>query len=350
MVVSGDEKGVIKLWYTVTGQEIKEHPGHAEQIGFLSFASDNRLFTSVAMDMTMKTWNAATGQLVKTTINIRGLPFMASGNTFVAASNNFASNSLSLLDISNASEIGTFKADKGPFFFTSASFSRDGKYALLMRDDYNLQKTSFSSLTLQPIKQLLSGIRTEMLLRGSFTRRQACVISGKGRLDAVGCFQRQGVNDLYYGLYNRSPPFHPDGRFIVSTGHCVPTAVGALRARSSGLSRVASPEQRHIRAMLSPDGSQAIANSSNAPSLLWDIKSGKPVKIYKDYAGARGFVADGKYIFLQSKNNTSELWDIAADKLLKIFPSTLVGWSRDGPVCRGVAFGAEYQGTGVQHR
>ena len=115
MVVSGDEKGVIKLWYTVTGQEIKSIQGHAKQIGFLSFASDNRLFTSVAMDWTMKTWNAATGQLVKTTINIRGLPFMASGNTFVAASNDLASNSLSLLDISNASEIGTFKADKGIF-------------------------------------------------------------------------------------------------------------------------------------------------------------------------------------------------------------------------------------------
>ncbi len=326
LVVSGDEKGVIKLWNALTGKEISSIHGHAEQIAFLAFAPDKRQFTSVCYGRIMNIWNAATGQVVKTTNHIVGLPFMASSNKYVAVTN-YSGNNWLLLDISNASQIGTFES--GSRSFKSASFSGDGKYVLLMADNYDLQKSTLEFIEVATNKRIAfwqtekDSVYTALSPDG-----RRALSTGNGGMKLWDTFSGRELR-TFTTDFTTAAAFSPDGGFIISTGLYAPT----LWDTASGQiirSFTRRPLSTVYSATISPDGRQAITASQNAPPLLWDIRSGHTAKIFKDYSQVAAFVGNGKYVLLEGQDKKCELWDVATQKPLKKLPSRHTAFSRDG--------------------
>ena len=63
---SGSWDGMLKLWNTETGQELRSLVGHTDAINSIVFSPNGKVIISSSLDKTIKLWNAETGQEIRT--------------------------------------------------------------------------------------------------------------------------------------------------------------------------------------------------------------------------------------------------------------------------------------------
>ncbi|BAZ26657.1 protein kinase [Kalymmatonema gypsitolerans NIES-4073] len=88
ILASGSFDKTIKLWNLATGQQIRTLEGHSSKVTSVAFSPDGKILASGSFDKTIKLWNLATGQQIRTleghTDGIQSVVFSWDGKTLVS--------------------------------------------------------------------------------------------------------------------------------------------------------------------------------------------------------------------------------------------------------------------------
>ncbi len=327
-IASGDEKGIIKVWDTATGKVLTTMAttGRHRDITFLAFSPDGHTVASVDMDGgTLNVWEVATGRVLRTVSKVRGYSRLAAGETHLVAETGH--DKYDVVESTSGKAVAVFETNRIDLF-AAVSLSRDGRYGLFLKNDYNAKRLVFEMVDIREGKIVSSWNVNE---KPEF-RRIALSPDGKKAI-AVGPAGAR-LWDAMTGKelttittsHTDGAAFSPDGRSVIFTGRYVPTLWDIADGRW-GQAFARRPLTVIYSASLGPDGDKAVVNTEKSP-LVWDIKNGKPLKVLEGYTSVLRFTADGKYLQLISEDKTRELWDVAAGKT--IYKASVAHFSRDG--------------------
>jgi len=133
-IVSGSSDDTLKLWDAATGEELRTLKGHEEEVRSVSFSPDGTRIVSGSKDETVKLWDAASGEELRTLTGhqhwVHSVSFSPDGMRVVSGSHD---NTIKIWDAATGEELRTLKGSEGPI--GHMSFSPDGASLVVCRDD-----------------------------------------------------------------------------------------------------------------------------------------------------------------------------------------------------------------------
>jgi len=134
LLASGSADRTIKLWEVATGQEVRTLSG---SVWSVAFSSDGRLLASGSFGE-IKLWEVATGQLVRTlsghTGSVTSVAFSPDGQLLASGS---ADKTIKLWEVATGQEVRTLSGHTGPVLLVA--FSPDGRLLASGSLDHNNQ-------------------------------------------------------------------------------------------------------------------------------------------------------------------------------------------------------------------
>jgi eukaryotic-like serine/threonine-protein kinase len=275
--LSASRDKTLKLWDLATGQEIRSFTGHTNGIHSVAFSPDGHTALSASDDKTLKLWDVATGQEIRTfrghTDYVYSVAFSPDGRTALSGS---FDHTLKLWDIATAREIRSFTGHT--HYVTSVAFAPDGRTALSGSWDRTLKLWDLDTA---------GEIRTF-----------------RGHTSYVWCIA-----------------FAPDGRTALSGSQDgtlklwdIATA-GEIRTYTGHTSAVFS-------VAFSADGRTALSGDFDETLKRWDIATGQEMRTFAGHTGpveSVAFAPDGRTALSASDDKTLKLWDIASAKEIPTF-------------------------------
>ena len=134
----------------------------------------------------------------------------------------------------------------------------------------------------------------------NFTTQQAWNYANEG---PVGMASEKGIPEMYKSLLIRSshsrPPWKPKPQLLQN-----------LIGHNRKITSVA----------MTTDGKYAISGSDDETCILWDMKSGEPIKTLKGHSAvyAVNITPDGKYAITGLSDNTCILWNVQTGNVIQI--------------------------------
>ena len=113
-VLSGSGDKTLKLWDAASGQLIRTFEGHSDQVASVAFSPDGTRVLSGSWDKTLKLWDAASGQLIRTfeghSDAVTSVAFSPDGTRVLSGS---WDKTLKLWDAASGQLIRTFEGHSG---------------------------------------------------------------------------------------------------------------------------------------------------------------------------------------------------------------------------------------------
>ena len=290
----------LKLWDAATGQLIRTFEGQSGVVNALAFSPDGLAVLSGTYGRPLKLWDATSGRLMRAFDGrlpaATSVAFSSDGRTALVGFDT----TFGLWDAATGHHVRTF--DDGA---SASALSPDGRTVL------SAAPSAGPSPTLK-----LWDVATGDLLR---TIEQ----TGESYIGALA--------------------FSPDGRHALAGG-----GHGALKLWDVATGRLVRAFQGHSTNVhsvaFSPDGrsilsgSETFSNSDNKNLMLWDRASGRLLRGFEGHAGPVNSVAfspDGYSVLSGGDDKTLKLWDAATGRLLRSFEGHLtevnkVAFSPDG--------------------
>ena len=277
VIYSGGEDGTIKLWDIATGQRLRTFEGHKNSVESVCISPDGKTALSCGMDLTIS--------------DIGDIRIIVSENSVVKGT-------IKLWNMETGECIRTFEGRK--YTVDSVCFSPDGKTALSRCRDIELSRFYGGETTIK-----LWNMETGECIR-TFEGRKYTV-------DSI-CFSPDGKTALSSCRDVELSRF--DGEttiklWNIETGECIRIFEGH---RGSVVS-----------ICFSTDGKTALSKGMDGIK-LWNIATGEHIRIFE---GHRGFVKsvcfspDGKTVLSCEYDGTIELWNIATGEPIR--PSAFEG-------------------------
>ena len=173
LLASGSLDKTIRLWDVATGQLVRTLEGHTNSVWSVAFSPDGRLLASAAEDQTIRLWDVQTGQLLRIleghTEEIWDVAFSPDGRLLASGS---LDNTIRLWDAASGQLVRTLEGHTNSV--RSVAFSPDGRLLASGSDDSTVR---------------LWDVQTGRLLRtleGHTTRVNIVAFAPDGRLLASG--------------------------------------------------------------------------------------------------------------------------------------------------------------------
>ena len=133
-IVSGSWDETLKVWDAATGQEVRTMRGHAGRIRSVALSADGKRMVSGSDDRTLEGWDTASAQEIYTltghTKVVSSVALSVDGKRIVSASED---NTLKIWDAATGKEWHTLTGHVGAV--TSVAWSSDGRRILSGSDD-----------------------------------------------------------------------------------------------------------------------------------------------------------------------------------------------------------------------
>ncbi|MEG4107485.1 nSTAND1 domain-containing NTPase [Microcoleus sp. S13_C5] len=335
MLASASHDNTVKLWDVATGNEIKTLTGHTSSVNGVSFSPDGKMLASASKDHTVKLWDTATGKQIKTltghTNEVNRVSFSPDGKMLASASND---QTVRLWDTATGKEIKTLTRHNG--WVWGVSFSHDGK--MLASASHDKTVKLWDTATGKEIKTLTG--HTKEVWGVSFSPDDKMLASASNDKTvklwdtATGKEIKTliGHNDWVLGV-----SFSRDGKMLASASkdHKVKlwdTVTG------KEIKTLAGHTDEVWAVSFSRDGKMLASASVDHTVKLWDTATGKEIKTlagHTDKVWAVSFSRDGKMLASASVDHTVKLWDTATGKEIKTLAGHTdkvwaVSFSRDG--------------------
>ncbi|KAG9070327.1 hypothetical protein KI688_009664 [Linnemannia hyalina] len=361
-IVSGDEKGVIRLWDCTSGEELLTMEGHTNSIRSLTYSPCGDRIASVGDDKTVQLWDSETGVCV----------FFLEGHTRWIASVRFSPDGRQLISGSADGTIRFWDSETGergvvlrPLLgkIYSLACSPDGRWIATGHGDGNVwlwdmvsgspgpvlqgHAKTVTGIAFSPDGQLIATSSDDfrVMLWDASTGDIISTFDGHWRsihdiaFSPDGLTIASGSKDRTMRLWevnsSRSSiaiqdqigdsclvAYSPDGLFVISA-HCLPAISiyhpGVIRQgnattglRGSVSFEFPDPEMIYDVAF-SADGNQVATGCEDGSVRLWDRSTGAAGLVLKGHSGAVKIVAYstcGRRIASCDHRNIVRLWDL----------------------------------------
>jgi eukaryotic-like serine/threonine-protein kinase len=271
-VVTGETNSAVRLWDSVTGQQVQNFKGHTGGNGYavetVVFNRDGTLILTASMDETARVWDAATGkELLK-------LP-----HEEVVYSAVFSP---------DETRIATTCQDRVARIW-------DAKSGKLLTENTQYKKL-YGPISFHP-----DGARV-------------LTIDGDQAVRVWDAASGAELSSVPLGDYPRAAAFSPDGKRIVCA--LADKTVAVFDAASG--KRLVRLEKHwdDIQALaVSPDGARIATGSRDRTVRIWDTKTGAELAVLRGHPApinAVAFSRDGSRIVTGSDDGTARVWDAKA--------------------------------------
>ncbi|MBX7174198.1 MAG: DUF4365 domain-containing protein, partial [Pyrinomonadaceae bacterium] len=126
-IVSGSSDETVRIWDLATGQCLKTLVGHSDSVWGVAVSSDGKFIVSGSADKTLRIWDLATGQCLKTLVghsdSVWGVAVSSDGKFIVSGS---ADKTLRIWDLATGQCLKTLESHSD--FVLAVAVSSDGKF------------------------------------------------------------------------------------------------------------------------------------------------------------------------------------------------------------------------------
>jgi len=338
VLASGCDDETVKLWDVATGDILRTLTGHSDWVRSVAFSPDGALLASASDDETVNLWDVATGDVLRTLTGhsdwVRSVAFSPDGTLLASASDD---GSVKLWNVGTGQSVRSFDGHEGAVY--SVAFSPDGVLLASGSADGTVK-----------LWNVVAGEETRALL-GHTGAVRAVAFSPDGHLLASGS-EDETVNVWEVATGEilrtsgersgtvRSLAFSPDGSmlaFAVSmSGGIAPTAMTLSLWDLDGEEEPQPLSDLMDSALciaFSPDGALMAVGPDENPWVeaiitLWDVDARETLRTFGG-PGHRGgvhsvsFDRNGDLLASASADGTIGVWDVATGKVLR----TLTGHS-----------------------
>lgn len=286
-ILASAHAGVVRLWDTSSGQEVRKLIGHNPTLGInsVAFSADGQILASGSNDQTIKLWNVATGQELRTlrghTSYVWSVAFSSDGETLASAG---WDHSAKLWNTSTGRLLQSLTLDQE--YVNSVAFSPDGTVLASASHGMNLSDaTATIGLWKSSSGQLL---RT---LEKPHTRSVTAVA------------------------------FSPNAKTLAVASY--DSTIKLWDAASGTLLRTLEGHQYEVNSLaFSPNGKILASASRDNTIKLWDVDVGRELHTLSDEGSveAVAFAPDGKTLVgggMLEYTGKIRFWKIASGNLLR---------------------------------
>lgn len=297
---------------TALGQKLRLVPqtGHQLQVQRVSFSPDGKILASGSLDQTVKLWDVATGNLLRTLTGHKGgvlsVVFSPDGKTIASGSED---KTIKFWDVATGRENKLIAGHSTRV--TSLAFSSDGKLLASGGQDSTVKVWDVTSG--RALKTLVGHLDKVTSL--SFSPDNKTLASGSWDYTISLWQVSTGKKTRTLKGHSHtvaSVSFSPDGKWLVS----------GSQDKTLKLWEVASGKNQrtlkgHTDAVFtvafSPNDKTIASGSNDGTVKLWNAVSGKEIKTLKGHSkwvASVAFSPDGKTIASGSGDKTMKLWDV----------------------------------------
>jgi WD40 repeat protein/serine/threonine protein kinase len=328
-LVSGHSGGdkIVRVWDVAGANE--PHMllrGHSGSVNSVAFSTDGKRIASASADWTVKVWDAATGQVLRTLaghdLGVAGVAFSPDGQWLASASGD---GTIKLWDEASGQETLTLKGHTRGVY--GVAFSPDGQR--LFSSAGKLKQAGGEV----KIWNATSGQET-LALKGhqSCVTSLACSNDGKwlasGSEDGTVIIWDAGTGQEKRSLKRHADivwgaAFSPDGNYLASASEDRTVRIWDLAGGKEWLTLghpSADVNQKADSVAFSPDSRRVASTHWDGTVKVWDVASGNQLFNLGRLASSLWcavFSPDGRWLASSGNDRTVRLWDAATGDLLQ---------------------------------
>ncbi|MFN6567293.1 trypsin-like peptidase domain-containing protein [Dendronalium sp. ChiSLP03b] len=299
------------LLQTLTGHSEKaigsNIKGHVTSV---AFSPDGRTLASGSWDKTIKIWDVATGEEIRTLQSnsywAESVAFSPDGKTLASGGGIF-DKTIKLWNLITGQEIRTLKSNLDTV--TSVAFSPDGK-SLASRGDYSTIKI-WDVATGKEIRTLKghSGVLCSVAFNPD--GKTLASGSGDGTIKLWNVATGEEISTLKSNSYVQSIAISSDGKILVSGGDWTIKIWDLINKEEI---RTLNSYYKVNSVAISPDGKILASSSGDNTIKIWDIATGQEISTLKghsDLVTSVVFSPDGKTLASGSWDATVKIWRLS---------------------------------------
>jgi WD40 repeat protein len=324
LLATGSQDCTIRLWNIASGQCVKTLKGHPNGVWSVAFHPSGDLLVSGSNDSTVKLWNPNTGQSLRTlqgySTGIKSLAFSPDGQLLASSGDN---KKINLWSVASGQRQRTLEGHLS--WVWCAVFSHNGQLLASSSNDNTIKLWQTSSW--RPLKTLQGHL--SLVFAVDFSPKGSILASASDDTTVRLWDIQSGecLKILPQGGRVWTVSFSPDGQTLacahgerlvslwdVQTGTCLRVLTG-----HTSLTFTTS---------FSPDGRLLASGSDDKTIRLWDVESGACLQTLEDHSGSVWSVAfhqNGDTLVSGSNDTTVKLWSVSTGDCIQ----TLYGHERE---------------------